>query len=729
MPIFGEGSNEKEYSQLLSELTAHDKDADYIDHSNPYPFLHTAVKNNNLQGLRAVIDYYRKKYPQQKTLEKYSFKEAINLPDKDGNTALHYACRFCNLEFVKILMDAKADDKIADAANNLPLHIAVEKFKADIVEYLLTKRQLNYLLSLLGVDSTDSNNTDDNIQEAKCNAVNNAAFTPLLMAVYLHTKNAEDEINNEKIIIALLNKYSPIQFDEDSGNSKLENSSYLHVAINRRLSFAVISKIVQKIPQQLNAKNVDGQTALHCAVILKDKVLIKLLLENSINPFELDKSGKTALHLAAERRYLDPEILELLLDYYKEHGKVDYVGTDGKTPFHIAASHCDEDIAQLFIDYGANVNASDLEGNTPVHRAAIALTKTSKVEDSIKHQRTFFYLDYYADRTITNSESKTANEIFKNFLNTPLDNELSVVDLDDRTAEPDITDVTTHGVVTQSHTLMVARLTPISIDTSTTNDIATSPSAISGRSESGSSTKPFLPTRILNNSKGLLERLNNYRMSVWRKCKTSAIGRFVRRHPYISAAIFTIALTGLVALCVFAAPVAAKIAILTGVKIALTKMKILPATSRLLEPIAQTVAMLLPTIGVAIVGAAIKFRKYWSPCSTPPKVATEISVSNSAHSPQSKNDRSPKSPKLQAVNDRVVIMPRAKPKSFSFRDYLPSCFFSCFERCDEQRRKRANSYEIIIDKEKERRNDAAASHGGTVENSTFDSSTAARAVL
>lgn len=86
------------------------------------------------------------------------------------------------------------------------------------------------------------------------------------------------------------------------------------------------------------------------------KNLVLLQKQNPNVPFE---NGKTLLHYAANRGYLD--IVQLLL----EHGaKLNVQDKDKKTPLHEAMSYGRDKVARLLIEKGANVNLRDKEGKT-----------------------------------------------------------------------------------------------------------------------------------------------------------------------------------------------------------------------------------------------------------------------------------------------------------------------------------------------------------------------------
>ncbi|OQA31190.1 MAG: Ankyrin repeats (3 copies) [Betaproteobacteria bacterium ADurb.Bin341] len=89
--------------------------------------------------------------------------------------------------------------------------------------------------------------------------------------------------------------------------------------------------------------------------------LKSLVLSQKQNPNVPFENGKTLLHYAANRGYV--EIVQLLL----EHGaKLDVQDKNKKTPLHEAMAYHHDKVARLLIEKGANVNLRDKEGKTPL---------------------------------------------------------------------------------------------------------------------------------------------------------------------------------------------------------------------------------------------------------------------------------------------------------------------------------------------------------------------------
>ena len=60
-----------------------------------------------------------------------------NITDKDGNSPLHYAALYGNINMAKVLIEGGSDPKIADKWGATPLHNAAMHGCQDMVELLL----------------------------------------------------------------------------------------------------------------------------------------------------------------------------------------------------------------------------------------------------------------------------------------------------------------------------------------------------------------------------------------------------------------------------------------------------------------------------------------------------------------------------------------------------------------------------------------------------------------
>jgi len=115
-----------------------------------------------------------------------------------------------------------------------------------------------------------------------------------------------------------------------------------------------------------NIINVDKETPLHKAAIKGNKEIVKLLLDNKADQFLKNKFGDTPLMLAVSKNFYD--VLNFMIESDK---KIIYVKNDkGSEAIHFAAENGNLKIFSLLVENGADIEAQDASGNTPLILAA-----------------------------------------------------------------------------------------------------------------------------------------------------------------------------------------------------------------------------------------------------------------------------------------------------------------------------------------------------------------------
>jgi ankyrin repeat protein len=104
---------------------------------------------------------------------------------------------------------------------------------------------------------------------------------------------------------------------------------------------------------------------IHDVVMLGNLAKVKALLNDNPELVSSKNTGiKTPLHLAAQS---DNKIAKLLLS---KGAEIDAKDDDGMTPLHIAAWKGRKAVVQLLLSHGTEVNARNKRGTTPLHYAA-----------------------------------------------------------------------------------------------------------------------------------------------------------------------------------------------------------------------------------------------------------------------------------------------------------------------------------------------------------------------
>ena len=293
----------------------------------------------------------------------------INTPALCNRTPLLWASLSSSGEFIETLIDLGANvnaQRTDDKVTPLILSVGWNNFMAV------------YLLLNHGADA--------NIATAD-------GYTPLHLAVMKGSQN---------LVKLFLEKNALVNTQNANGNSPL------HTALSN--GFFDITKLLVKKGSNVNLQNKEGRTPLFLGVKNKQKQLIKLLTENeadvtigykenSTDRIYLvrgkDRGRAAWYHVLAKKHLLglflkvtnggsldvadfgdvlgsgwgeDPP--EGTRDKILEEG--DFKEIPGVTVLHIASKENNEpEIIDLLVKSGANVNAQDAEGFTPLHMAAI----------------------------------------------------------------------------------------------------------------------------------------------------------------------------------------------------------------------------------------------------------------------------------------------------------------------------------------------------------------------
>lgn len=237
----------------------------------------------------------------------------VNVQDKQGRTALHWACAMALPEMVRLCLSVPdcqiglRDDKgltAFDISRNSGNDIIPAMFYHSMFELEERDPQVA-LLRILTVTADPAHETNKPVFPGQ------AIFDPV-------------KDRNSPLVIALL----------DRGID-------------------------------LTAKDEDGSTALHvAAAMVGNAVIAKKLLDAGSEISALADGGATPLHFAAGSA--DTDMVQLLLDW---NADVAAANTKGESALHLAAQNGQLDVAKLLVCHGAYIGAKDNLGRTPLHLA------------------------------------------------------------------------------------------------------------------------------------------------------------------------------------------------------------------------------------------------------------------------------------------------------------------------------------------------------------------------
>ncbi|XP_059868037.1 nuclear factor NF-kappa-B p105 subunit isoform X3 [Delphinus delphis] len=167
-----------------------------------------------------------------------------------------------------------------------------------------------------------------------------------------------------KMLLAVQRHLTAVQ--DENGDSVLHLAIiHLHAQLVRDLLEVTSGLISEEI---INMRNDLYQTPLHLAVITRQEAVVEDLLRAGADLTLLDRSGNSALHLAAKGGH--DEILSILLKHKKAAQLINHPNGEGLNAIHEAMMSNSLPCLLLLVGAGADVNAQERKsGRTALHLA------------------------------------------------------------------------------------------------------------------------------------------------------------------------------------------------------------------------------------------------------------------------------------------------------------------------------------------------------------------------
>ncbi|RJE26040.1 Ankyrin repeat protein [Aspergillus sclerotialis] len=127
----------------------------------------------------------------------------------------------------------------------------------------------------------------------------------------------------------------------------------------------LLKKLLDRGAEDVTGVNEKGETALHMLSAYSENI-IRVFLENGVDPNVQDNEGNTVLHLVAKRRDA-VSVFKILLEFGVDVGVLNH---EGRNALHVAAFHNNAKLVLLLKERGLDINTTDHEGNTALHLAA-----------------------------------------------------------------------------------------------------------------------------------------------------------------------------------------------------------------------------------------------------------------------------------------------------------------------------------------------------------------------
>ncbi|KAJ3123096.1 hypothetical protein HK098_002219 [Nowakowskiella sp. JEL0407] len=306
------------------------------------------------------------------------------LTNKEGETVMHLCVQNDNLEHIKSFIAKGVDVNSVDCKNQSALYVAAKLSKWDTVNFLLKLGANPNVRSYSGriclhfaVIAGEEDAIRTLAEKSNLNTKDNFGRYPIDYAV------AYERWEVVKLFLEKKSKFHPNTLHKAIDGSQSDviemllksklklndldfcQRSSFHYAL--QIAPSIAPSLIEFSKPNINSVSIDGKTVLHDLAELGEFELMKLAVENGANPNKGDRSQNRPLHFASKNSSSEhTKVVELLLQHKAE---VNATNKDGNIPLHEAARDGGVEKVKLLLNAKSNVNKRNFENETPIFMA------------------------------------------------------------------------------------------------------------------------------------------------------------------------------------------------------------------------------------------------------------------------------------------------------------------------------------------------------------------------
>ena len=144
------------------------------------------------------------------------------------------------------------------------------------------------------------------------------------------------------------------------------------------------ARLLSKYGADMNSQDNRNQTPLHVAMRNEWFTLARILIVHGANAQAEDDYGTTPLHLLSASRIHDSNALDLVWLLLGQDAEVNKPVKDKQTPLHLAMRSNWFKLALILLDHGADANAEDIHGWTPLLLLSASQIRDDKALDLVR---------------------------------------------------------------------------------------------------------------------------------------------------------------------------------------------------------------------------------------------------------------------------------------------------------------------------------------------------------
>lgn len=304
----------------------------------------------------------------------------VNAQNQKGWAPLHHAVFHGKKEIVEVLVAHGADVNIKDKDGKMPLCVAMEGGNEDIAVLLINADAKIDTMRERGKTLLHEAAQKGYCEVAKLlldrgigvNIKNDNGMTPLHFAVTNYTFR-DDHLDMVMLLVA---HGAAIDAKDNMGRTPLNVVTDMLITSSEEKppQYRIVKFLISK-GADIHTKHEDGWTALHWAVGTAQKDLVELLIAKGAEINSRDWKGETPLHWAVQRlrdaweelSRNDTDIIAKTIDV--NTAPLESVRQTTRQ-FYLTISNTSKDVSKLLIANGADVNAQNRDGDTPLIEAA-----------------------------------------------------------------------------------------------------------------------------------------------------------------------------------------------------------------------------------------------------------------------------------------------------------------------------------------------------------------------
>ncbi|XP_063923595.1 uncharacterized protein LOC135137792 isoform X2 [Zophobas morio] len=292
------------------------------------------------------------------------FEASINITDKENKNALHYTSesKQVNRDIIKILTERGINVNAQNKSGTTALQLACLKAVHENVQTLLDFEA--------SINSTDKNNKNA-LHYASESRQNNRDIIQLLIDkgidVNIQNKNGTTALN--LACLTGVNQNAKILLDKGASIDSMDknNKNALHYASESQQNNQDIIQLLIGKGIDVNAQNKNGTTALQLACLTGVYQNAKILLDIGASIKSTDQNNKNALHYASESKQINRDIIKILIEKGMD---VNAPSNNGETALQLACLTGVHENAETLLDFGAFINTTDKDNKTALHCAS-----------------------------------------------------------------------------------------------------------------------------------------------------------------------------------------------------------------------------------------------------------------------------------------------------------------------------------------------------------------------